>query len=70
MDSSYIKSRKTRGYIGVAVMGVVTLGTCAASIAWIYKNDIKREVLLVDWTDDRFAAAFVVYLFNGIVYGV
>lgn len=70
MDTSYIKSRRMRGYVGVAVMGIITLGTCAASIVWIYKNDITREVLLVDWTDERFAAAFTIYLFNGIVYGV
>lgn len=70
MDTSYIKSRRMRGYIGVSVMGVITLGTCAASIAWIDKNNITRKVMLVDWTDERFGPAFAVYLFNGIVYGV
>lgn len=70
MDTSFIKSRRTRGVIGVIVMGCIALGTCSAAVGWIVKNNIDRVPQGVDWTDSRYGPALAVYLFEGIVYGV
>jgi len=70
MDNQRISSRRTRGFIGVAIVGTVTLAATAGLLGWILKNDIdnRDNSVAVDWTDSAFAAALVLYLLFGIVY--
>ncbi|KIX94203.1 uncharacterized protein Z520_10230 [Fonsecaea multimorphosa CBS 102226] len=71
MDTSYIKSRRTRGMIGAIIVGTLCLATNAGLAAWITKNDVNRQTNTppgVDWSDDGFGAGFVLYLLSGIIY--
>ncbi|KIW29497.1 uncharacterized protein PV07_05310 [Cladophialophora immunda] len=71
MDTSYIKSRRTRGMIGAVIVGTICLATNAGLAAWITKNDVNRQTHTppgVDWSDSGFGAGFVLYLLSGIIY--
>ncbi len=70
MDTGLIKSRRMRGIVGTSVLGVVTLAGSAGAIAWIIKNDVDRTPRGVDWTDANFGPGFVIYLLQGVIYGV
>ena len=71
MDTKHIKSRRSRGLVGVGIMGTITLAASAGLTAWIKKNNVNRQTTAppgVDWTDPSFGPGFVLYLLFGIVY--
>lgn len=70
-DISYIKSRRIRGLVGVAIMGTITLAASAGLAVFIVEKDVNREKNTpprVDWSDGAFAGPFILYLLFGIVY--
>lgn len=70
LDSPRFGQRKTRALLGITVMGVITLGICAAEAGWLAVNGIDRTAPgpSVDWTDPTFAGPFVIYVIYGSVY--
>ena len=71
MDSNFIKSRRIRGLVGVAIMGTITLAASAGLAAFIVEKDVNRQKNTppaVDWSDGAFAGPFILYLLFGIVY--
>ncbi|KAJ6443235.1 membrane transporter protein [Purpureocillium lavendulum] len=70
MDNQRLSSRRTRGLIGVAIVGTITIGVTAGLLGWILRNGVERSGNgpAVDWADSRFAAAFILYLLFGVVY--
>lgn len=71
MDNQRIASRRKRGLLGVAAVGVVTICANTGVIGWIVANNMDERSASakpVDWTDKAFAPAFVLYLLYGIIY--
>ncbi|KAJ9145453.1 Membrane transporter protein [Pleurostoma richardsiae] len=70
MDNPRIASRRTKGLIGTAVVGVITMATTAGLLGWVIHNNVNgdNDPPAVDWTDSAFAAGFILYLLNGIIY--
>ncbi|KAG8425673.1 hypothetical protein J3458_002353 [Metarhizium acridum] len=70
LDSKYIRSRKTRGLIAIAVMGTVAVGASAGLIGWLQFNkvDSLRTAAGADWTDPEWPGLFVCYIRSGAVY--
>ncbi|TVY45088.1 putative membrane protein [Lachnellula subtilissima] len=71
LDSKYVQRRRTRGIMGVAFIGTITLCSCAGLAAFIEENDINQRLYKArghDWTDSAFAKCFVIYLFFGMLY--
>ena len=70
MDNKHIKKRRTRGMLGISIMGAIVLSTYAGLVGWLIKNDVDRNATppAVDWTMSSFASAFILYLLSGIIY--
>ncbi|KAI1620089.1 hypothetical protein EDD37DRAFT_613346 [Exophiala viscosa] len=72
LDTKFVKHRRTRGYLGIAFIGTITLCSCAGLTAFIVENGLNKHTSPKargnDWSDPGFAKAFVIYLFWGMVY--
>ncbi|KIX01044.1 uncharacterized protein Z518_10110 [Rhinocladiella mackenziei CBS 650.93] len=70
LDNQRIKSRQTRGLIGLGLMSAVSIGACAGLIAWleVYNVDDLTEAAGEDWTDAAWPGLFVCYLLFGMIY--
>ncbi|KAM5466608.1 hypothetical protein MauCBS54593_005865 [Microsporum audouinii] len=70
LDSRRIKSRKTRGFIGVAFIGAISLGASAGLYAWLDINNVGslKKPLAKDWTDPEFGGMFTLFLLFGAIY--
>lgn len=70
LDNKRIKSRKTRGLIGIAFMGAVAIGACTGLIGWLHINkvDSLKKAKGADWTDPEWPGLFVCYLLFGAIY--
>lgn len=70
MDTHWIKTRRTRGFVGCTIIGTITLATYSSTGAFIYINDIDRTKTppRVDWTDSRFAWGFINHVLSAVIY--
>lgn len=71
MDTKYIKSRQNRGFVGLAILGSITIGALIGLTIWIKKNNVNRQTHPppgVDWTDSAFGAGAILYILWGIIY--
>jgi hypothetical protein len=70
MDNKYMKKRRTRGMLGVAIMSVIALATYAGILGWLVQNDVDRSTTppAVDWDMSSFASGFVLYVLSGMIY--
>ena len=70
MDNPRILSRRKKGLIGTTIVGIISIATLAGLLGWVIHNDVDRNKTppAVDWTDSAFAAGFILYLLNGIIY--
>ncbi|RDW58192.1 hypothetical protein BP6252_13603 [Coleophoma cylindrospora] len=65
-----LPAMRTKGLLGAASMGIVTLAATGGILGWVIQNDVNRNNASpgVDWRDSAFAAGFILYLIFGIVY--
>ncbi len=70
LDTSRIASRKTRGLIGVAVMGTVSSAACCGLLGWLHVTDYisLHTPPAADWSSHNWGGLFVIYLLFGLVY--
>lgn len=70
LDSRHIKSRKSRGLLGIAIMGAVSVGACAGLIAWLeyWGVDETDAPTGADWADPEWPVLFVCYILFGSIY--
>ncbi|EFY99181.2 DUF895 domain membrane protein [Metarhizium robertsii ARSEF 23] len=70
LDSKYIRSRRTRGLVGIAGMGTVAVGASAGLIGWlqVHRVDALRTPAGADWSDAEWPGLFVCYVLFGAVY--
>lgn len=70
LDSKYIRSRRTRGLVGIAGMGTVAVGASAGLIGWLQVNrvDALRTPAGADWSDAEWPGLFACYVLFGAVY--
>ncbi|EFQ96815.1 hypothetical protein MGYG_08738 [Nannizzia gypsea CBS 118893] len=70
LDNRQVKNRKTRGFIGVAVIGAVSVGASAGLYAWLDINNIAslKKPQAKDWTDPEFGGMFALFLLFGAIY--
>ncbi|KAL1918292.1 uncharacterized protein VTP21DRAFT_2952 [Calcarisporiella thermophila] len=59
-------SRRTRGYLGLAIVCLVLLPTWAGGVAFQVTYERNQPSPAVDWTDRRFGGAFVLYALYGL----
>jgi len=69
-DNKFVSSRKTRGLIGVGVMGAIAIGACCGLYGWLHEVDYAslKTSPAVDWSDEKFARLFVIYILFGWIY--
>ncbi|KIW67908.1 hypothetical protein PV04_07123 [Phialophora macrospora] len=69
MDSSFIKTRRMRGVVGVTAIGTITMASLAGVLGWICVHDVDRTKPPpgVDWTHGTGVSYIILYLFFGIV---
>ncbi|KAL1301939.1 hypothetical protein AAFC00_002398 [Neodothiora populina] len=70
IDNKRLSSRRMKGFLGSRIMGLITVGATAGLLGWIINNgiDASQPPPGIDWTDPRFASAFILYLLFGIIY--
>ncbi|KAK5203348.1 hypothetical protein LTR47_009572 [Exophiala xenobiotica] len=70
LDNPNISSRRRRGIIGTAIMGIITLGACVGLYIWLKVVNYAHltETPAVDWTGADFAGMFVIYMLFGLIY--
>jgi hypothetical protein len=69
MDNQKVKSRRTRGILGVTIVGVITLASIGGLLGWILREGVDRNKTppAVDWTDPSAHAFIFLYLCFGII---
>lgn len=69
MDSPKVKSRKTRGILGVTAIGVVTMSALSGLLGWIIVKGVDRTKPPpgADWTQSTAVGYIFLYLFFGII---
>lgn len=70
LDSKFIDSRRTRGLLGIGIMGFVAIAACAGLIAClqVYEIDSLTEPAGADWSDPSWPGIFVCYILFGSIY--
>ncbi|KAF3894829.1 DUF895 domain membrane protein [Trichophyton interdigitale] len=70
LDNRQVKSRKTRGFVGVACIAAISLGASAGLYAWLDINRIGslKKPQAKDWTDPEFGGMFALFLLFGAIY--
>lgn len=70
LDGKFVKSRRSRGMLTVAVVGLITMAASAGLTAWEKINHLDGALAAsnIDWTDSNYAGGCVIYLLWGIVY--
>lgn len=70
MDNKFMKRRRSRGMLGIAIMTVISVATYAGVLGWIVHYNIDRNATApaVDWSMSSFASGFVLYILSGTIY--
>ncbi|CAH0022488.1 unnamed protein product [Clonostachys rhizophaga] len=70
LDSRHIKSRRTRGLIGIAIMGSVAIGASSGLIGWLEVNHVDSldAPAGADWHDPEWPGLFICYVLFGSIY--
>lgn len=67
LDNKRIGSRRTRGFVSLAAVGVIVIAGWIGITIWLYKNPLDPlSPPLFDWTDDPFGGFFVLNLIFGM----
>ncbi|KAL8678433.1 MAG: hypothetical protein Q9186_005205 [Xanthomendoza sp. 1 TL-2023] len=68
LDSKQIASRRTRGFITVATVSIITIAAWIGLTVWLYRNPMDLlNPPLFDWTDGVFGGFFVLNLIFGMI---
>jgi hypothetical protein len=72
LDNERLGSRKRRGLIAVSFNAVWITGTYIAQTIWLSNWKFDRAVTgpNIDWTDDAYPGALIIYLCYGAQYGI
>ena len=68
LDNEKIGSRRTRGLVSIAAVGVIVVAGWIGTTVWLYRNPLDPlNPPLLDWTDGPFGGFFVLNLIFGMV---
>lgn len=72
LDREKLGGRRKRGLIGIAATATLILGTYVAQLVWLSSWKFDRSIPgpNIDWTDDSYAGAVIIYILYGAQYGL
>ena len=68
LDNKKIISRRTRGFITVAIVATIVIASWTGLTVWLYRNPMDLlNPPLFDWTDGPFGGFFILNLLFGMI---
>ena len=68
LDNKRIASRRTRGFVTVAVVATVDIASWIGLTVWLYRNPMDPlNPPLIDWTGAAFGGFFILNLLFGML---
>ncbi|KAJ3498181.1 hypothetical protein NLG97_g1327 [Lecanicillium saksenae] len=70
LDSRFIKSRRHRGLLGIAIMGTFAVAGCVGLMSWLKVNNVESRPVSAsfDWKDGEFGGMLACFLLFGATY--
>ncbi|KAI1618725.1 hypothetical protein EDD36DRAFT_402388 [Exophiala viscosa] len=70
LDNKFVRSRKVRGIMGVAITGAIAIGGCVGMYIWLHLSGYAsyEKTPAYDWSYSHYGGFMAIYLMFGLTY--